>query len=78
MGEDDVRGVLVDAVSEGTSAAAGGMKSGDVIVAWGRYAIDGMQDLFEHLQMHEPGDTVNITVLRDGEEIVLGITLKAN
>ena len=78
MGEDDLRGVLVDAVSEGTSAAAGGMTSGDVIVAWGTSEIDGMQDLYEHLQMHEPGDTVNITVLRDGEEIVLGITLKAN
>ena len=78
MGEDVATGVLVDTVMDQTSAAAGGMKAGDVIVGWDSAGIDGMQDLFEHLQMHEPGDTVNITVLRDGEKVVLGITLKGS
>ena len=78
MGADVATGVLVDAVMEDTSAANGGMKAGDIIVGWGKTGIDGLQDLFENLQTHEPGDTVKITVLRNGEKIVLDITFKSS
>jgi len=78
MGADVVTGVAVDAVSAGTSADAGGMQAGDVIVGWDDTQISDMQALFERLQSHQPGDTVKITVLRGGEKVVLDVTLKAS
>jgi len=71
-------GVAVAAVSAGTSADDGGMQAGDVIVSWDDKKITDMRDLFERLQMHEPGDKVKITVLRGGDKVVLDITLKAS
>ncbi len=77
--DDNVEtGVAVAAVSTGTSAEAGGMQAGDVIIGWDNKKIADMRDLFEHLQDHEPGDKVKITVLRGGERVVLDITLKAS
>jgi hypothetical protein len=78
MGDDVATGVAIDAVSAGTSADAGGMLAGDVIVGWDNKKVADMQDLFERLQTHEPGDKVKITVIRGGEKIVLDITLKAS
>jgi len=78
MNDDVETGVAVAAVSTGTSAEAGGMQAGDVIVGWDDKKIADMRDLFERLQMHEPGDTVKITVIRGSEKVVLDITLKAS
>ncbi len=64
-------------MSEGTSADDAGMRGGDLIVAWDGHPVRGLQDLFQHLQSHEPGDRVKITVERDGRRIELGVTLKA-
>ncbi|MHC4415788.1 MAG: M28 family peptidase [Planctomycetota bacterium] len=75
MGEEVETGVLVDDVFEGTSAAEGGMKAGDIITAWDDTVIEGMRDLFNQLQQHKPGDRVKITVLRDGQPIGLDVTL---
>lgn len=77
MGADIEKGVPVDAVSPGTSAADGGIEGGDIIIGWDDMPIDDMRALFEALQKHEPGDVVAITVLRGDEEVVLEITLKA-
>ncbi len=73
----DEPGVLIDGVSEGTSAADAGIKAGDTITAWNDSAIEGGRDLMKHLREHAPGDTVTITVLRDGESLKLPVTLKA-
>ncbi|MCZ6850492.1 MAG: M28 family peptidase [Planctomycetota bacterium] len=77
MGEEAQTGVLVDAVSQDTSAADAGMIQGDIIVAWGDRPIEGLEDLFDQLQEHEPGDQVKITVLRDAKRVVLDVTLKS-
>lgn len=77
MGEAVERGVYVDGVSANTSADDAGMQSGDIIIGWDDVPIDDMRSLFESLQRHEPGDVVNITVLRDDEEVILEVTLKA-
>ena len=54
------------------------MIQGDIIVAWGDRPIDGLSDLFDHLQAHKPGDQVKITVLRDAKRVVLDVTLKSS
>ena len=78
MGEDVETGVAVDGVSEGTAADEGGMLAGDVIIGWNGARIDGLEDLFGRLQQHQPGDEVEITVLRDGRRVTLDVTLKAS
>ncbi|MCP4839282.1 MAG: M28 family peptidase [Planctomycetes bacterium] len=74
----DEPGVLIDGVSEGTSAYEAGLKEGDIIVAWNGETIDGGADLMKHLRSHEPGDQVTITIERDGEPLDLPVTLKSS
>ena len=77
MGGDDF-GVRVNGVSEGTSAAEGGIQEGDIIVAWGGEDLIDVMDMVTRLREHQPGDVVQLVVLRDGEEIELDITMKAS
>ncbi len=68
-------GIQVQGVSEGTSAALGGIKEGDRLMAWNGERILGVGEWMGMLARHEPGDVVTVTVLRDGEERDLEITL---
>jgi putative serine protease PepD len=77
MGGDDF-GVRVNGVSDGTSAAEGGIMEGDIIVAWGGEDLIDVMDMVVRLREHRPGDVVQMVVLRDGEEIELDITMKAS
>jgi hypothetical protein len=78
MGEEVEFGVLVDEVYEGTSAAEGGLMPGDIMIGWDRAELESAGDLFQQLQLHDPGDVVRITVLREDERIELEVTLKAS
>lgn len=73
----DEPGVLVGDVSEGTSAANGGMLKGDRMMKWDGRPLAGVQGMMIELAKHNPGDVVEITVLRDGQEVVLSVTLQA-
>jgi S1-C subfamily serine protease len=65
-------------VSAGTSAADAGLTKGDVILKWGDKPMEGAADLMERLRDHEPGDVVKLTILRDGKEMIVDVTLKAS
>jgi hypothetical protein len=72
----DKSGVLIDGVTEGTSAHDAGLLEGDVITAWDGKEVDGGADLMKHLRSHQPGDVVTITVVRDGKPMDVPVTLK--
>ncbi len=78
MSGGDSFGVKVEGVSEGTSAAEGGILTGDVIVAWGGEDLIDVMDMVERLRSHEPGDVVDMVVLREGREVELQIVMKAS
>ena len=78
MGGGDTFGVRVEEVSEGTSAAEGGIQKDDIIVAWGGEDLVDVMDMLTRLRELKPGDVVQMVVLRDGEEIELDITMKAS
>ena len=60
-------GVLV---SEATGVAArAGIRRGDIIVRLGNDPIDSAGDLFGALRDSQPGDTVELTVVRDGRAV---------
>ena len=69
-------GVLVTSVSEGTSAEDAGLGQGDVLLAWNGEELTGGRKLMEMLQASSPGDVVEMTVRRDGENIIVPVTLK--
>ena len=68
-------GALVAEVVSGYSAARGGVQVGDLIIAFGGYDIDSVTALTRALRNFEAGDTVSMTVLRQGREVVLTLTL---
>jgi hypothetical protein len=70
-------GILITSVSEGTSAEDAGLLANDILLAWNDTEITGGKKLMELLKQAEPGDEVDFTVQRGGENIILKVTLKA-
>ncbi len=85
--QSNQRGVVVGAVSENGPAHAAGIQpariteggdilSADIIIAIDGKEITGFDSLISHLAMYTlPGDTVNMTILRDGSLIDLAVAL---
>ena len=68
-------GFVVDSVVDDTVAKVAGLEPDDVIVVFdGEPVAESLSGL---ITAREPGDTVSLTVLRDGEEIDLEATLGA-
>jgi 2-alkenal reductase len=63
------------AVTPGSAADKAGIRDGDIIVAIDDTRIDYNTSLRQLLLRYQPGDTVQVTVLRDGEERTLEVTL---
>ena len=72
---DGGQGAVVTNVEQGTPAAAVGIEDGDLIVAVDGAPTDGSTGLIAAIRDLEPGDTVTLTVMRDGAERMLEVTL---
>jgi S1-C subfamily serine protease len=75
FGLDASRGAVVDSVQEGTGAAEAGMRPGDIIVAIDGEPLATMSELVAEVRRRAPGDVLTLTVVRDGEESDLEVTL---
>lgn len=69
------RGVKLGGVRGGSPAAEAGLIAGDIIVGFGTMEIGDLYDLTEALRTHRPGETVEVRVVREGEELTLRVTL---
>jgi 2-alkenal reductase len=67
-------GVVVLEVENDGPAEEAGIEEGDIVVAIGGIAIDERTGFSEALFQFEPGDTVEVTIIRDGEEITVEMT----
>ena len=67
-------GVLVEQVESGGPADSAGLKRGDIITALDSADIRSSGDLLSALRRYQPGDSVEVTVLRDGKQ--LGVELR--
>lgn len=83
----NVEGVVVLGVAPGSAAAAAGLKGavvssdggivpGDIIVAIGGKPVDGVGTLFARLDDFKVGDTVTLTVRREGKTAEVRVTLQ--
>lgn len=68
-------GALVGNVAQGSPAAAAGIQQGDVITAVNGQAITGESDLLVALAHAKPGQTVTITLNRNGQAVTVHATL---
>jgi aminopeptidase YwaD len=68
-------GVKLAGVREGGPAEQGGIRGGDVVVAFDGVRIDNIYDYTYALRTRKPGQSVAIDVLREGERITFQVTL---
>ena len=89
----ETRGALVLAVGTGTAAEEAGLRAsdrltmingaelpigGDIITAMNGTPVMGMDDVVAYTVEHtQPGDTVQFTIIRDGEEMQMEVTMRA-
>lgn len=73
---DITRGVYVQEVNKNSAAIEAGIKAGDVITQVGGVDVNTSSQLQEQISRHRPGDVVKITLLRDGNNKTVNVTLK--
>jgi hypothetical protein len=69
-------GVVVGNVTPGTSAADAGLLKGDRIIKWGGEELVDVGQMMQFLGKHNPGDVVELVVVRDGKEVPIKVTMK--
>ncbi|MBY5163764.1 S1C family serine protease, partial [Salsipaludibacter albus] len=72
---DDREGALVQTVSPDSGAAEAGLAIDDVIVALEDRDISSITDLVAAVRAHQPGEDVEVTYVRDGQEATATVTL---
>lgn len=89
--DPELRGAYVQEVADGGPSAAAGLRGGsrptnssvcppdaggDLIIAIDDQPVTRFDDLLVYLELHaSPGDTVTLTVLRDGQEVQIPVEL---
>lgn len=71
----EASGVLVEQVTPGSGAEAAGVLPGDIIIALDDRQVRDRPALISMVQSYDPGDTVDVTFLRAGEEQTVPATL---
>ncbi|MDX2023615.1 MAG: trypsin-like peptidase domain-containing protein [Deltaproteobacteria bacterium] len=66
FGLPSTQGALLAAVAKQGPAAVAGLKAGDVMVAWGKHALAGVEDFKIYAQLTPAGQKVDVRVLRQG------------
>lgn len=75
LGLEQPRGAVVELVQEGSGADQGGVRVGDVIVEVDGADLATMPELVALVRRRSPGDTIVLTVLREGERLSLTVEL---
>ncbi len=75
-GLNNLKGVYVNSVVANSSAQEAGIKEGDVVTKVAGIEVNSMAQLLEVIGEHRPGDKVDITLNRDGKEMIVFATLK--
>ena len=75
LGLSDVGGALIGAVTSGSAADRAGLERGDVIKAFNGQAVRDTNTLRNRVSEAEPGSTVDVTIIRDGDEKKISVKL---
>ena len=75
MAGSDTPGLRLSGITPGSPADLAGLKAGDVIVAFGGKPIKDLYQYSDALYSHEPGDDVDVEVVRDGTRMTVRVKL---
>lgn len=78
VNSDKTNGLYVNTLVPGGGAEQAGLKPGDIIVKVEGNPVYESSDLQERVGRLQPGDKINLTVLRNGSEKNFAVTLKAD
>lgn len=73
--KNGTQGVLVQSFNENSPAELAGLAIGDEIIKLNQLNVRIMDELIEKLQQYKPGDEIQLTVLRNGVEQMISVTL---
>ena len=76
LGLSERMGAIVSRVTPDGPADKADMQPGDVIIAYNGERVQNTEDLQSRVVATQPGTTVPVVVLRDAEEITLGVTIE--
>jgi S1-C subfamily serine protease len=68
-------GAVITEVTPGTAAADAGIEVDDLVILLDGVRIQGITDLAAQVRTHQPGSTVEVIVIRDGEQLTFEVTL---
>ena len=71
----DARGAVITDVTGDSPAEKAGLKPGDVVIGVDGRQIEDNNDLSRYIASKPPGTTVQLRIVRDGEERTIGVTL---
>lgn len=71
-----VQGVYIFDVQQGSAAAEGGLKEGDIIEKIDGIAVLSSAEFSERIARHRPGDKIELAYLRNGKTYSTTVTLK--
>jgi len=74
---DSEEGMVIDGVLDDGPAKKAGMQADDVIVRIGDHEVKNIYDYMAALRNNKPGDSVHVTVQRDGRKVELTVVLTA-
>jgi serine protease Do len=70
-----VQGIYIEDVVKGGAADRAGLKKGDVIITMQGVPVNSKSELLEAVSQHSPGDKLALTLLRDGKQQDIQVTL---
>lgn len=73
--ESGQAGALIAEVTPGSAADEIGIEVGDLVTSIDGVQVQGGPDLAAQVQTHRPGTTVEIVLMRDGEQLTFSVTL---
>lgn len=71
-----LQGVYVNGLTEGGAAESAGIREGDVIVSINGIPVKSSPELQEQVGRYRPGDRIQVSLIRKGEEKLVAVTLR--
>ena len=73
--ESGQAGALIAEVTPGSAADNAGIEVNDLVISIDGVQVQGGSDLAAQVQTHRPGTTVDVVVVRNGEQLTFNVTL---